>query len=80
MASKSPLPARYFEREVIHEFTDEGPVRLCRMTFTEWELRAISVMLTASLGTVGYSFTSKTIAQEFMDAWQETGIRASGTD
>lgn len=50
------------------------------MTFTEWELRAISVMLTAALGTVGYTFTSKTIAQEFAEAWLETGIRADGKD
>lgn len=71
------MQAKHFEREVIHEFTDDGPVRLCRMTFTEWELRAISVMLTAGLGTVGYSFTSKTIANEFAAAWLELGIRAS---
>jgi len=75
------MPGNYFEREVIHEFDDDGnPVRLCRMTFTDWELRAISVMLTASLGQVGYTFTSKTIAREFSEAWQEIGIRASGTD
>jgi hypothetical protein len=74
------MPAKYFEREVIHEFTDEGPVRLCRMTFTDHELRAISVMLHAGLGVVGYSFTSKTIAKEFAEAWLETGIRANGQD
>lgn len=66
------MSVRYFEREVIHEFHADGVARLCRMTFTEWELRAINVMLTASLGTVGYSFTSKTIAQEFAKAWLET--------
>ena len=69
------MPVRYFEREVIHEFHDDGPVRLCRMTFTEFELRAIGVMLTASLGVVGNTFTSKTIAREFTEAWLETGIR-----
>lgn len=74
------MQAKYFEREVIHEFTDEGPVRLCRMTFTEHELRAVSVMLTAGLGVVGHTFTAKTIANEFRQAWLETGIRASGTD
>jgi hypothetical protein len=73
--------SKHFEREVIHEFNDDGEaVRLCRMTFTEWELRAISVMLTAGLGTVGYTFTSKTIANEFAEAWLELGIRASGQD
>ena len=71
------MQAKYFEREVIHEFNDDGePVRLCRMTFTEWEVRAISVMLQAGLGTVGHSFTSKTIVDEFRKAWLETGIRA----
>jgi hypothetical protein len=70
------MQAKYFEREVIHEFTDDGPVRLCRMTFTDHELRAIGVMLQASLGTVGYTFTSKTIANEFRQAWLETGVRA----
>ena len=70
------MPGKYFEREVIHEFTDEGPVRLCRMTFTEWELRAVSVMLTASLGVVGHTYTSKAIANEFAQAWLELGIRA----
>jgi hypothetical protein len=74
------MPDKYFEREIIHEFTDEGPVRLCRMTFTEWELRAISVMLNASLGVVGNTFTAKTIVSEFQQAWLKTGIRASGTD
>jgi hypothetical protein len=71
------MQARYFEREVIHEFTDDGPVRLCRMTFTEHELRGIAVMLVASLGVVGYTFTSKTIAGQFQEAWLETGIRAT---
>ena len=74
------MQAKQFEREVIHEFTDEGPVRLCRMTFTEWELRAIGVMLQAGLGVVGNTFTSKTIVDEFRQAWLETGIRASGKD
>lgn len=75
------MQAKYFEREIVHEFNDDGElVRLCRMTFTEWEMRAISVMLNASLGVVGYSFTSKTIANEFARAWQQTAVRASGTD
>lgn len=74
------MPANYFEREVIHEFIDGEPTRLCRMTFTLHELRAISAMLTSSLGVVGYTFTSKTIAKEFSLAWQELGIRASGQD
>lgn len=81
MLSESQLPARYFERQLIHEFNDEGElVRLCRMTFTEHELRAISVMLNASLGVVGYSFTTKTIAEAFSTAWQRTAVRVSDPD
>jgi hypothetical protein len=74
------MPAKYFERQVIYEFQDDEPVRLCRMVFTEWELRAISVMLNAGLGVVGNTFTAKTIVNEFQQAWLETGIRASGQD
>jgi hypothetical protein len=67
------MRARYFERELIHEFNDEGEVvRYQRMTFTPDELRGIAVMLAAGMGIVGYTFTSRTITEQFQDAWHET--------
>lgn len=67
------MQARYFERELICEFTDDGElVRLQRMTFTKDELRGIALMLNAGLGVVGYGFTARLIAKEFQKAWAET--------
>ena len=63
---------RFFERELICEFDDNGDVvRLQRMTFTADELRAVSVMLNAALGVVGYGYAAKTIASQFEGAWVE---------
>jgi hypothetical protein len=73
------MQARYFERELIHEFDDEGNVvRLQRMTFTVDELRGIATLLAAGAGAVGYGFTANTIRDEFWEAWIETrgAIRA----
>ena len=67
------MQAKYFERELIHEFDDNGDViRFQRMTFTADELRGIAVMLAAGMGIVGYTFTSRTITEQFQDAWAET--------
>ena len=67
------MRAKYFERELIHEFDEDGEVvRYQRMTFTNHELRAIAVMLAAGAGAVGYGFTANTIRDQFWDAWAET--------
>ena len=66
------MPARYFERELVVEFDDEGNLhRLQRMTFTPSELRGICVMLSAGAGVVGYGFVARTIVQQFQLAWAE---------
>lgn len=66
------MRAKYFERELVHEFDDNGDVvRYVRMTFTADELRAVSVMLAAGAGAVGYGFTANTIRDEFWDAWNQ---------
>jgi hypothetical protein len=66
------MPAKYFERELIHEWDDEGNLdRLQRMTFTPSELRGICVMLSAGAGVVGYGFVARTIVQQFQNAWSE---------
>lgn len=75
------MRAKYFERELVFEFDDDGnPVRYQRMTFNHAELRAIAVMLNAGMGVVGCSFTSKTIVQQFQDAWKETDPYAFDQD
>ena len=67
------MQAKYFERELICEFREDGELeRFQRMTFTVDELRGIAVMLAAGMGVVGYTFTSKTITEQFQDAWAET--------
>lgn len=67
------MQARYFERELIYEFDDEGSViRYQRMTFTVDELRGIATMLAAGAGAVGYGFIANTIRDEFWEAWMET--------
>lgn len=66
------MRAKYFERELVHEFDDNGDVvRYQRMTFTADELRAVSVMLAAGAGAVGYGFTANLIRDEFWIAWSE---------
>jgi hypothetical protein len=66
------MPAKYFERELIHEFDDNGEVlRFQRMTFTADELRGVCVMLSAGAGAVGYGFIARTILEQFQDAWAE---------
>jgi hypothetical protein len=75
------MQARYFERELIHEFDDEGNVlRYQRMTFTPDELRGIAVMLAAGAGAVGYGFTANTIRDQFWEAWMETRGAISAQD
>jgi hypothetical protein len=75
------MRAKYFERELIHEFDDDGNVvRLQRMVFTAHELRAIALMLNGGLGVVGYGFTAKTIAKEFQHAWAETSGYSDAPD
>ena len=67
------MRAKYFERELLLQISEEGNVeRYQRMVFTVDELRGIAVMLSAGAGVVGYGFTANTIRDQFWEAWMET--------
>jgi hypothetical protein len=63
---------RLFETELVIDVSGDEPLRLCRMVFTAHELRALSVLLNAGAGAVGYGFTARTLTRHFVDAWRMT--------
>lgn len=65
-----------FETELVIDVSGFEPERLCRMVFTADELRAVSVLLNAGAGVVGYGFTARTVALHFSEAWLMTAGRA----
>jgi hypothetical protein len=66
------MRADFFESEVVIDVSGDQPVHLVRMAFTEHDLRALSVLLNAGAGAVGYGFTARTLSRHFIEAWRTT--------